>query len=68
MIKFLCKNGHKGQIYVALLSKNTYHEEYNLCGKFHGFIKMCTIFALCHYTMKKDKCNKEATMPGMGYL
>ena len=34
----------KGQISNGTTSKNTCIEEYYLCGKFHGFMKNCTIF------------------------
>ena len=40
----------KGQISDGTISKNTCIEEYYLCGKFHGFMKKCTIFWLCRYT------------------
>ena len=39
----------KGQISDGTISKNTCFEEYYLCGKFHGFMKKCTIFWLCRY-------------------
>ena len=40
----------KGQISDGTISENTCIEDYYLCGKFHGFMKKCTIFWLCHYT------------------
>ena len=33
----------KGQLSNGTISKNSCHEEYYLCGKFHGFMKRCTI-------------------------
>ena len=39
-----------GRISDGTISKNTCIEEYHLCGKFHGFMKKCTIFWLCRYT------------------
>ena len=41
---------NKGQISDGTISKNTCIEDYHLCGKFHGFMKKCTIFGLCRYT------------------
>ena len=40
----------KGQISDGTISKITCIEDYYLCGKFHGFMKKCTIFWLCRYT------------------
>ena len=36
----------KGQISHGTISKNTCIEEYYLCGKFHGFMKKCTILPI----------------------
>ena len=44
--QFLGKNGHKGQICDGAISKNTCHEEYYLCGKFHAFMKKCMIWLI----------------------
>ena len=33
----------KGQLSNGTISKITCHEEYYLCGKFHSFMKKCTI-------------------------
>ena len=42
----------KGQISDGTISENTCIEDYYLCGKFHGFMKKCTIFWLCRlYTI-----------------
>ena len=41
----------KGQISNGTISENTCIEDYYLCGKFHGFMKKCTIFWLCRYTL-----------------
>ena len=40
----------KSQISDGTISENTCIEECYLCGKFHGFMKKCTIFWLCRYT------------------
>ena len=36
----------KGQIYDGTISKFLCREMYYLCGKFHAFMKKCTIFAI----------------------
>ena len=36
----------KGQLSNGTISKITYHGEYYLCGKFHGFMKKCTILPI----------------------
>jgi len=41
----------KGQICDGTISKNTCYQEYYLCGKFHDFMKKCTIFEFCRYTI-----------------
>ena len=44
----------KGQICDGSISKNIYHEEHNLCGKFHNCITKCTkghFLVLCHSTI-----------------
>ena len=41
----------KGQICADSISKKLCREEYYLCGKFHTFMKKCTIFVLCCYTI-----------------
>ena len=41
----------KGQISDGTISKNKCHQEYYLCKKFHAFMKKCTIFGFCHYTI-----------------
>ena len=46
----------KGQISDGTISENTCIEDYYLCGKFHGFMKKCTIFWLCRYT--NTQCSK----------
>ena len=36
----------KGQLSDGTISKNACHEEYYLCGQFHGFMKKCTILPI----------------------
>ena len=51
MINFQYKNGRKGQPSDGTISKNACHEEYYLCGKFHGFMKKCTILPILGATL-----------------
>ena len=41
---FLIKNGHKGQIWDGLTSKNLKHPVMYLCTKFHAFTIKSTIY------------------------
>ena len=46
--------GHKGEICNGTISKNCVMRSTYLYGKFHAFMKKCTIFALCCYTKSAD--------------